>query len=97
MRGEALTIEEKVLAYPDRDFMLSIFRFIKSCGCWTHDYETLCYRTGGNSADICKIAVSVEAMIELGVLIRNEKGQITLPDVSVKADLGSSRLLSNLK
>ncbi|MBO5360113.1 MAG: single-stranded-DNA-specific exonuclease RecJ [Clostridia bacterium] len=97
MRGEVLTAEEKALAYPDRDFMLSVFRFVKSCGCWTHDYETLCFRLTGNSADVCKIAVSVEAMLELGVLIKNEHGQINLPEVSVKADLGSSKLLSKLK
>lgn len=97
MRGEMLTTEEKAVAYPDREFMLNIFKFIKSCGCWIYDYESMCYRISANSADVCKIAVSVEAMLELGVLIRNDKGHIMLPEVSVKADLGSSKLLANLR
>ncbi len=97
MRGEPLSSKEKSLAYPDREFMLSIFRYIKSCGSWIHDCETLCFRTTGNSEDICKIAVSVEAMLELGVLIKDANGYITLPEVSAKADLSSSKLLAKLR
>ncbi len=96
-RGESLSTEEKYSACPDRDFMLDVFKYIKSVDVWKYDSETLCYRLGKPMSQICKVAVSVETMLELGVLIRNSDGFITLPDVSVKADLNSSALLTLLK
>lgn len=96
-RGEKLTAQEKEAALPSREFMLNIFKFIKKINFWNYDFETLCYRLGDNGSSLCKVAVSIDAMIELGVLIRDEDGSITLPDVPVKADLSSSKLLNNLK
>lgn len=96
-RREVLNEEEKALAFPERSFMLDIFRFIKSCGLWQHDSETLCYRLGDDGSLITKVAVSIDAMLELGVLIKDENGAITLPDVQVKADLASSDILQYLK
>lgn len=96
-RGEKLTAQEKEAALPSREFMLNIFKFIKKINSWNYDFETLCYRLGDNGSSLCKVAVSIDAMIELGVLIRDEDGSITLPDVPVKADLSSSKLLNNLK
>ncbi|MBQ5824337.1 MAG: single-stranded-DNA-specific exonuclease RecJ [Clostridia bacterium] len=96
MRGEKLTSDEKITAYPDRDFMLKIFKFIKQARTWCYDYETICYRISDNGANICKVAVSIEAMLELGVLIRQPDGALTLPENSVKVDLNSSELLSRL-
>ncbi|MBQ8027219.1 MAG: single-stranded-DNA-specific exonuclease RecJ [Clostridia bacterium] len=97
MRNEHLTSQEKISAYLDRDFMLNIFKYIKSVRVWKHDYETLCYRLSDDGTNICKIAVAIEAMLELGVLIRDENNYITLPEISVKVDLNSSQLLSLLK
>lgn len=96
-RGENITADEKTLACPDREFMLNIFKFIKSTDVWKYDFEALCFRMGLPVSQICKVAVSVDAMLELGVLIRDENGYITLPEISVKADLNSSALLSYLK
>ncbi len=96
-RGEILSDQEKTAACPDRNFMLNVFKYIKSVDVWKHDFEVLCLRLGLPVNQICKVAVSVEAMLELGVLIRDENGYITLPDFSVKVDLNSSALLSSLK
>ncbi len=97
MRGEKITSEEKNFAYPDRDFMLNIFKLIKQSQIWRYDSETICYRISDNGSNICKVAVAVEAMVELGVLIRCEDGVLTLPDNPVKVDLNSSQLLSRLR
>lgn len=95
-RSEALSVEEKNTARPERAFMLDVFRFIKANGGWRHDIETLCYRLGDNGTNLCKIAVSLDAMLELNVLVRDENGEITLPLTTVKADLSSSALLNYL-
>ncbi|MBQ7100546.1 MAG: hypothetical protein IJN81_02855, partial [Clostridia bacterium] len=60
------------------------------------DIETLCYRLGDNGTQLCRDAVSLDAMLELNVLVRDENGAICLPKVSVKADLSSSSLLNYL-
>lgn len=95
-RRENLTDDEKISARPEREFMLDVFKFIKACGGWRYDIETLCYRLGDNGANLCKVAVSLDAMLELNVLIRDENGAICLPDNPVKADLSASTLLNSL-
>ncbi len=96
-RAETLTSDEKAFACPDREFMLNVFKFIKSVEVWKFDMESLCFRLGLPMSQICKVSVSVDAMIELGVLMRDENGFIILPEKSVKVDLNSSTLLSYLK
>lgn len=95
-RQEYLTAEEKSIARPEREFMLDVFKFIKANGGWKYDIETLCYRLGNNGTDLCKVAVSLDAMLELNVLVRDENGAICLPDNPVKADLSACALLNNL-
>lgn len=95
-RNEVLTAEEKAIARPPRDFMLEVFKFIKANGGWKYDIETLCYRLGDNGSNLCKVAVALDAMLELNVLVRDESGRICLPDNPVKADLASSILLNSL-
>ncbi len=96
-RGDKLTDEEKIMACPSREFMLNVFKYIKSAEIWKYDFENLCFRLGDNGSSLCKVAVSVDAMLELGVLIRDENEYLTLPEVQIKADLNSSVLLSSLK
>ncbi len=96
-RAEALTQEEKQLALPSREFMLDVFKFIKKLGSWSFDSEVLCFRLGDNGSSLCKVAVSIEAMLELSVLVKGEDGTITLPENPVKADLSASKLLASLK
>ncbi|MBQ2964029.1 MAG: single-stranded-DNA-specific exonuclease RecJ [Clostridia bacterium] len=95
-RQENLTAEEKIAARPEREFMLDVFRFIKACGGWKYDIETLCYRLGDNGENLCKVAVSLDAMLELKVLVRDENAVICLPVTPVKADLSASSLLNCL-
>ncbi len=96
-RYENLTYEEKSIARPEREFMLDIFKFVKSNGGWKYDIESLCYRLGDNGSQLCKVAVSLDAMLELNVLVRDENGTICLPSNPVKADLSSSELLNYLR
>ncbi|MBR6634994.1 MAG: hypothetical protein IKL41_05155, partial [Clostridia bacterium] len=95
-RHEILTADEKSIARPERQFMLDVYKFIKANGGWKYDIETLCYRLGDNGTNLCKVAVSLDAMLELNVLVRDENGTICLPENSVKADLSSSSLLNYL-
>lgn len=96
-RHEVLSDSEKSSALPEREFMLGVFKYIKSNGGWKNDIETLCYRLGDNGSQLCKIAVSVDAMLELDVLTRDENGYIVLPEKPVKADLSASEILAYLR
>ncbi len=95
-RHEPLSAEEKSISRPEREFMLDVFKFIKANGGWKYDIETLCYRLGDNGANLCKVAVSLDAMLELNVLVRGENETINLPENPVKADLSASVLLNYL-
>lgn len=97
MRGEALSPQEKAAALPEREFMLKVFKLIKACGEWRFDFESICHRLGDDGSMLCKVAVSVEAMLELGVLIKDGNGWLTLPQITAKADLNSSKLLARLR
>ena len=97
MRNEELTREEKSKAYPDRDFMLSVYKLIRNDGGGILDAELLCARMNDDGSNWTKVAVSVEAMTELGVLNRADNGRLSLPAIASKADLTSSRLLARLR
>ncbi|HBL41533.1 MAG TPA: single-stranded-DNA-specific exonuclease RecJ [Ruminococcaceae bacterium] len=96
-RGEKLTPEQIAGALPSREFMLEVYKYIKSQGGWKFDTETLCHRLGDNGENYCKVAVSVEAMTELGTLIQDESGHLLFPEQIKKSDLNSSAILSRIR
>lgn len=96
IRGDEMSEEERARALPDRDYMLRAYKLIRSGVCCLRDPETVCLRLGNDGSDYAKAAVSIEAMLELGTLLIDEKGRLALPKVTVKADLGSSGILSRL-
>ncbi len=96
-RGERLSAAQIEKALPTREFMLRVYKYIKSQNGWHFDIETLCHRLGDNGANYCKVAVSVEAMAELGTLIKDEAGHLVFPEQTKKADLNQSVLLTQIQ
>ena len=96
-RGDRLSAEQIEQALPSREFMLEVYKFIKSQGGWKYDIETLCFRLGGHGEQYAKAAVAVEVMLELGTLLRDETGRLVFPEQMKRADLNASALLARIR
>ncbi len=97
MRGDRLTPDQIEKVLPSREFMLDVYKYIKSQGGWKYDLETLCFRLGSKGEDYGRTAVSVEVMLELGTLLKDESGRLVLPEQTKRADLNASALLKRIR
>ncbi|MBR3816042.1 MAG: single-stranded-DNA-specific exonuclease RecJ [Clostridia bacterium] len=95
-RGDRITKRQAAFALPERDFCVSVYRFIKDKGGWSFDTDILCYRLGDDGSNACKVLVCIDALCELGVLKRSESS-ILLADSDKKVNLDSSELLKRLR
>lgn len=86
-----------ISALPDRDFIAMVYKFIRSKGKWRYDNEILCKRLGLNADDYAKVCVAVEALSELGTLVRDGDGNLTLPQENVKVNLNDAPVLRKIK
>ncbi len=83
----------QISALPDRDFIALVYKFIRSKGKWRYDNEILCKRLGLQADSYAKICVAVEALSELGTLVRDGDGNLTLPQENVKVNLNDAPVL----
>ena len=84
-------------ALPDRDFIALVYKFIRSKGKWRYDNEILCKRLGLDAASYAKVCVAVEALSELGTLVRDGDRNLTLPQENVKVNLNDAPVLKRIK
>ncbi len=84
-------------ALPDRDFIAMVYKFIRSKGKWRYDNEVLCKRLGLKAEDYAKVCVAVEALSELGTLVRDGDGNLTLPQENIKVNLNDAPVLKRIK
>lgn len=96
MSGESLTKEEAAAAYPDRELQIKVFMHIKGTKPVDGSYETICLHIGNNGTDICKAAVCIAVMEEMGVIAKNSSGRLYAPDTGKKVDLNASALMQRL-
>ena len=89
--------ERHLSALPDRDFIALVYKFIRSKGKWRYDNEILCKRLGLDASDYAKVCVAVEALSELGTLVRDGDGNLTLPQENVKVNLNDAPVLKKIK
>lgn len=82
---------------PDRDFIALVYKFIRSKGKWRYDNEILCKRLGLNADDYAKVCVAVEALSELGTLVRDGDGNLTLPQENIRVNLSDAPVLKRIK
>lgn len=88
---------EHISALPDRDFIARVYKFIRSKGKWRYDNEILCKRLGLKAEDYAKVCVAVEALSELGTLVRDGDGNFTLPQENIKVNLNDAPVLKRIK
>lgn len=82
---------------PDRNFIAAVYKFIRNHDRWRYDNEMLCHRIGLGASDYAKLCVSLEALIQLGTVIRDEEGNLTLPEVSRKVNLEDAPIFERIK
>ena len=82
---------------PDRNFIAQIYKFIRSRDTWRFNTEMLCQRTGLAASDYAKVSVALEALLELGTLVYDSEGNITLPEVGVKVNLEDAPIFERIR
>lgn len=82
---------------PDRDFIARVYKFIRSNGKWRYDNEILCKRLNLTAAEYAKVCVSVEALTELGTLICDGDGNLSLPNENIKVNLDDAPVLQRIR
>lgn len=103
MRDFSLVMKEKSSQIPrqrilpDRDEIAKVYKFIRSREVWRYDIEKLCARLGYTAEEYAKVAVSVEALIQLGVLIYDDEKNITLPRQTEKMNLDDAPILKSIR
>lgn len=95
MRGKTQGLDASLLL-PQRETSVQIYKFIRSAGRWNYDIETLCHRLDLWAEDYGQVAVSVEAMLEMGILSRDENGGLIAPKTSEKVNLQDAPILKRL-
>ncbi len=96
MRGKDQSFDPSLLI-PQRETTAKVYRYIRSVGRWNYDTETLCQRLDLWAEDYGQVAVSIEAMLEMGILKRDENGGLSAPKTSEKVNLQDAPVLKRLK
>ncbi|MBP9988811.1 MAG: single-stranded-DNA-specific exonuclease RecJ [Ruminococcus sp.] len=91
------SIENSQALLPDRNFVAKVYKFIRSAGRWNYDTEMLCYRLNLSAEYFGKVATSVEALVQLGILIHDENGGLALPENTAKVNLDDAPVLIRLR
>lgn len=82
---------------PDRNFVAQVYKFIRSAGRWNFDIEMLCCRLNLGAECYGKVAVAIEALTQLGTLVYDENGGLTLPETTVKVNLDDAPILIRIR
>lgn len=84
-------------ALPDREFIARVYKFIRNKDKWRYDNEILCKRLGLTAESYAEVCVAVEALTELGTLVRDEEGNLTLPQENIKVNLSDAPVLKRIQ
>ncbi|MBQ5591836.1 MAG: single-stranded-DNA-specific exonuclease RecJ [Clostridia bacterium] len=84
-------------ALPNRDFIARVYKFIRGNGKWRYDNEILCKRLNLSAADYTRVCVAVEALVELGTLVYDEEGNLSLPNENIKVNLDDAPVLRKIR
>lgn len=95
MRGKTDGFDASLLI-PQRETTAKVYRYIRSVGRWNYDIETLCHRLDFWAEDYGQVAVSVEAMLEMGILSKDENGSLSAPKTGEKVNLQDAPVLKRL-
>ncbi|MCR4925581.1 MAG: single-stranded-DNA-specific exonuclease RecJ [Clostridiales bacterium] len=92
-RAEEFSEEELNQIVPNRDVIAVIYKFIRANAGWKYPIKMLCYRIGDEKCTLCKVAVALDVMFELG-LLEERDNVISLPENVERVNLENSKILS---
>lgn len=93
---DALTQKEIAFLTPSREFLLGVYRFLKSNEPFAFDVEVFCRRSGCPYAHAATALVAFDVLEELGLIQKDANGGFCCPKQSGKADLTASEILKQL-
>ena len=92
---ETVSDELKSKISVNRDFCISVYKFVKANNGWDFSAEVLCYRLGLSPEKIAACQISLDALTELGILILKD-GKYTIPAQIVKNPLENSKIFQKI-
>lgn len=93
--GEKLNEKETNLLRPDRAFFTSVYKFLRNKEYLSEDLEVFCHRSGCPYVRASTVQISLDIMLELGLISRTKRGYEINEDVQ-KVELESSEILKSL-
>ena len=96
-RNEAITPQQAQLLTPDRDTQVEVFRSIKQKPLKDNYSEQLCIRLKDDGTKMAKYMVTVDMMVEMGVLAIDENNRVYAPANPQKVDLQQSSVMKKLQ
>lgn len=96
-RGEQITSEEAKRLLPDRGLEVEVFKSIKAKPLKDKYCEALCTRLGDDGTSLGAILVTVEVMLEMGVLALDDYNTVIAPKTAGKVNLEDSEILKRLR
>ncbi len=95
-RHEKLNKQEAEYMLPSREFLLSVYNFLRQNRIWPFGIETMLYRLKCSSELYCRLNTAVDVLAELGLVkIQNEK--YIFDGEGKKTELAASAILNELK
>ena len=82
---------------PDRAFVGDVYKTLRGMGGCCRSTDELCVRLGKGGGAICSVLLSVDALCELGLAVREEDGTVRLTAVRGKVNLDDSVVLRNAR
>ena len=97
LRGEKLTAREASRIIPDRNTQVEVFMSLKSAPLKDSYCEMLCVRLGDDGSKLASYMATVDMMIEMGILVRDGNGTVSVPGVTEKVNLEESETMKKLR
>lgn len=96
-RGENISVSEAKRLLPERELEVEVFKSIKSKPLKDKYCEALCTRMGDDGGRLGAILVTVDVMLEMGVLALDDFNTVFAPKTDGKVNLEESEILKRLR
>lgn len=93
--GRRLTQKQLNFLTVDRNFISSVYKFIRANKNFSYDIDVFCERSGCPAVNAAKALVALDVLCELG-LIRQDKNGYSIIENAERKDLSSSLILKNI-
>lgn len=99
-RGEALSQEEARQVMPSRELCGKVYKLAVNQlaeGAGKLSPQALCVRMGDDGSRLAQVCAALDALLESGVLAKDEDGHIYAPELTQKANLEDAPVLQRIK